>query len=101
MKVVNREETEEEVTDQPHPLLVTTFLSHGRERRALMSGAIDTGCAPTLAGTRWFEKFEVEPTNYGTPVEVVHDNETFRLQQSRRVLVQLFSWLPWDRTCSF
>ena len=101
VKVVNWEETEEEVTEELHPFLVTTFLSHGRERCALISGMIDTACAPTLAGTRWFEKFEVEPTNDGTPVEVVHDNETHRLQQSRGVLVQLFSRLPWARTCSF
>ena len=78
VKVVNWEETEEEVTEEPHPFPVTTFLTHGRERCAIMSGVIDTACALTLAGTRWFEKFEVELTKYGTPVEVVHDNETFR-----------------------
>ena len=60
MKVVNWEETEEQVTEEPHPFPVTTFLSHGRERCATTSGAIDTACARTLTGTRGLEKFEVE-----------------------------------------
>ena len=39
---------------------------------------IDTACARTLAGTRWFEKFQVELKKYATTVEVVPDSETFR-----------------------
>ena len=78
VKVVNWEETEEQVTEEPHPSRVTTFLSHGRERCATTSGEIDTACARTLAETRWCEKFEVELKRHATPVEVVPDNETFR-----------------------
>ena len=78
VKVVNWEETEEQVTEEPHPFLVTTFLTHGRERCATTSGAIDTACARTVAVTRWLEKFEVELKKHATPVEVVPDNETFR-----------------------
>ena len=54
------------------------FLSHGRDWRATTSGVIDAACARTLAGTRWFEKFEVELKKHATTVEVVPDNETFR-----------------------
>ena len=32
VKVVHWEETEEQVTEEPHPFPGTTFLSHGRER---------------------------------------------------------------------
>ena len=39
---------------------------------------IGTAWARTLAGTRWFENFEVELKRHATPVEVVPDNETFR-----------------------
>ena len=39
---------------------------------------IDTACARTLAGTRWFEKFEVELKKHATTVEVVPDSETLR-----------------------
>ena len=60
VKVVHWEETEEQVTEERHPFPVTTFLSHGRERCATTSEVIDTACARTLAGTRWFKKFEVE-----------------------------------------
>ena len=77
VKVVNWEETEEQVTEEPHPFPVTTFSSHGRERCATTSGVIHTACARTLAGTRWFEKFEVELKRHATHVEVVPDNETF------------------------
>ena len=78
VKVVNWEETEEYVTEEPPPFPVTTFLSHGRERCAPTNGAIDTAYARTLAGTRWFEKFEVELKKYATTVEVVPDSQTFR-----------------------
>ena len=78
VKVVNWEETEEQVTEEPHPFLVTTFLSHGRERCGTTSGVIDTACARTLAGTRWFGKFEGKLKRHATPVEVVSSNETFR-----------------------
>ena len=66
------------MTEEPRPFRVTTSLSHGRERCATTSGVIDTACARTLAGTRWFEKFEVELERHATPVEVEPDNETFR-----------------------
>ena len=59
VNVVDWKETEEQETEELHPFPVTTFLSHGREQCATTSGVIDT-CARTLAGTRWFEKFEVE-----------------------------------------
>ena len=39
---------------------------------------IDTACARALAGTHWFEDFEVELKRHATLVEVLHDNETFR-----------------------
>ena len=68
VKVVNWEETEEQVTDEPHPFLVTTFLSHVRERCGTTSGVIDTACARTLAGTGWFENVEVELKRHATPV---------------------------------
>ena len=73
VEVVNWEETEE-----PHPFPVTTFLSHGREPCATTSSVVDTACARTVAGARWFEMFEVELKRHATPVEVVSDNETFR-----------------------
>ena len=55
---------------------------------------IDTVCARTLAGTRWFEKFEVELKRHATTVEVVPDNETFRfgpgtVKKSSRALIFL------------
>ena len=78
MKVVNWEETDEQVTQEIRPFPVTTFLSHGRERCATTNGVIDTACARTLAGTRCFEKFEVELKKHATPVELVPDIETFR-----------------------
>ena len=78
VKVVNREETEERVTEESCPFPVSTFLFHVREQCATSSGVIDTACARTLAGTRWFTKFEVELKKHATPVELVPDNETFR-----------------------
>ena len=66
------------VTEESHPLLVTTCSSHGREQCGTTSGVIDTACARTLAGTRWFENFEVELNRHATPVEVVPDNDTCR-----------------------
>ena len=42
------------------------------------SGVIDAARARTLAGTRWFEKFEVELKRHATLVDVVPDSETFR-----------------------
>ena len=59
VKVVHWEETEEQVTEEPHPFPGTTFLSHGMRTCATTSGVIDTVCACTLAGTRLFEKFEM------------------------------------------
>ena len=55
---------------------------------------IDTACARTLAGTRWFEKFEFELKRHATTVEVVPDNETFRfgpgtVKKSSRALIFL------------
>ena len=67
------------MTEDPPPFPVTTSSSHGRERCAPTSGAIDTACARALAGTRWFEKFEAELKRHATTVEVVPDNEIFRL----------------------
>ena len=81
VKVVNWEETEEQDTEELHPFPVTT---HGRERCATTSGVIDTACALTRLLWKWC------PTM-----------KHFDLEQSRRVLVQLFSRLQWDRTCSF
>ena len=63
------------MTEEPRPFPVTTFFSHGRERCASTSGVIDTACAPTVAGTRWFEKVEVELKRHATPVPA---KETFR-----------------------
>ena len=80
VKVVNWEETEEQMTEEPHPFPVTAFLTHRRERCSATSGGIDTACARTLAGTRWFENFEVELKRHATPVEVVPDSETFRFR---------------------
>ena len=51
---------------------------HTGENGGTTSGLIDTACARTLAGTRWFENLEVELKRHATPVEVVPDNETFR-----------------------
>ena len=81
------------------PFQVTTFLSDGRERCATTSGVIDTACARTVAGTCWFEKFEMEMEKHATPVELV---PTMRrsdsdLVPSREVLGQLFSILLWDK----
>ena len=104
VEVLNWEETDEQVREKPHPFPVTAFfLSHGRGRRSATSGVIDTTCVRTLAGTRWFENFEVELKRHATPVEVVPENETFRLdlEQSRRVLTPSFSWLLWSRLFSF
>ena len=78
------------MTEESHPFPVTTFLSHGRAQCAIASGVIDTACARTLAGTRWFEKCVVELKRHATPVEVVPDNMKhfdLDLGQSRRVLV--------------
>ena len=76
--VVSWEETEEQVTEEPHPFPVTAFLSHGTEKCSATSGVIDTSCARILAGTRSLENFEVELKKHANPVEVVPDNETFR-----------------------
>ena len=91
------------MTEDLPPFPVTTFLSHGRERCAPTSGLIDTACARTLAGTRWFEKFEDELKRHATTVEVVPDNETFRfgpwaVKKSSRAIISL--WL-WDTQCSY
>ena len=62
---------------------------------ATTSGVIDTACARTLAGTRWFEKFEVELKRHATLVEVVPDSETIRFglgsvkKSSRAVIFQV------------
>ena len=56
----------------------TTFLPSGRKRCAVTGGVFNTACARTLAGTRWFEKFEVDLKKNATTVEVVPNNETFR-----------------------
>ena len=82
-----------------HQFPIITFLSHGQERRATTSGVIDTACARTLAGTRWFEKFEVELKKHATPVGAVHDNETFRfgpgaVTKSSRAVIFLFAVGP-------
>ena len=63
------------MTEESQPFPVTTFLSHGRAQSEIV---IDTACARTLAGTRWFEKIEVELKRHATFAEVVPDNETFR-----------------------
>ena len=78
VKVVSSEENEEHVIEGPPPFLVTTFLSHGRERCPTTSGVIGTACGRTVAGTRWFEKIAVELKKHATTVEVVPNNETFR-----------------------
>ena len=62
------------MTEESHPFLVTTFLSHKNQ----CATVIDTACARSLVGTRWFEKSEVELKWHATPVEVVPDSETFR-----------------------
>ena len=65
------------------------------------SGVIDTACARTLAGTRWFENFDVELKRHATHVEVVLESETFRFgpgaskKSSRAVIFPV-----WDRQCS-
>ena len=97
MKVVNWEEIEEQATEEPHQFPIITFLSHTRERWATTSGVIDTARARTLAGTRWFEKFDVELKRHGTLSEVVSDSGTLRF---RPEAVQLFSRFLWDQTCS-
>ena len=73
------EETEEQATEEPPSISYhQPYVSHRRGRCATTSGVIDTVCARTLAGNRWFEKFEIELKRDATPVEVVPDNETFR-----------------------
>ena len=62
----------------PPSFPVTTFLSHGRERCATRSGVIDTACDRTLAGTCWFQEFEVELKRHATTVEVVPGSERIR-----------------------
>ena len=78
MKVVHWEQTEGQATEEHHHFPPITFLSYGKERCATTSGVVDTACARTIAGTHWFEKFEIELKRHATPVEVVADNETFR-----------------------
>ena len=78
VKVVHWEETEKQATWEPHQFPPFTFLSYGKERCATTRRVIDTAWARTLAGTRWFEKFEIELKRHATPVEVVPDTETFR-----------------------
>ena len=78
MKVVNWVETEKPATNEIRPFLVTTLMSHVRERCGVTSGVIDTACARTLVGTRLLENFEVELKKRAIPVEVVPDNGTFR-----------------------
>ena len=103
MKVVSWEATEEQVMEEPGVFLVTAFLLHGGERCSATSGVIDAACARTLVGSRWFEGFEVELKRSESPVEVVPDNETFRLglgpvkQFSRAVIFQLL----WGRPISY
>ena len=68
MKVANWEETEEQVTEEIGPFLVTTFLSHGeREKDAprQAGSSILPVPAPWL-GLVGFEKFEVELTKHAT-----------------------------------
>ena len=83
------------VTEELHPFLVTTFSSPGREQCGTTSGVINTACARTFTGTRWFENFEVELKRHATPVEVVPDNDTFRFgpgavrKSSRAVIFQV------------
>ena len=79
VKVVRWVETEEQATEEPHQFPPKTLLSHGRERCATTSGVIGTACARTLAGTRWFEKFEIELKRHATPVEVVPDKKRYGL----------------------
>ena len=99
---VSWEETEEQVTEEPHPFPVAAFLSHEREQCSATSGVIDTSCARILAGTRSFENFEVELKKHATPVEVVPAMKHFDLDlvMSRRVLAQSFSPLLWGRMFS-
>ena len=80
----------------PHQFPPITFLSYGREWRATTSGVIDTACARALAGTRWFETFEVELKKHATTVEVVPDSETFRfgrgaVKKSSRAIIFLMA----------
>ena len=78
VNVVNWEETVGQATEEPHQFPIISFLTRGRERCATTSGVIDTACARTLVGTRWFVKFEIERKRHASPVEVVPDKETFR-----------------------
>ena len=80
VKVANWEEIEEQATEEPHQFPIITFLSHMRERWATTSGVIGTARALTLAGTRWFEKFEVELKRHATLSEVVSDSGTFQFR---------------------
>ena len=75
VKVVNWEETEEQDTEELHPLLVTTFFVT-RERN--MWNHQRCNRYRILAGTCLFEIFEVELERHATNLEVVPDNETFR-----------------------
>ena len=75
VKVVNWEETEEQDTEELHPLLFTTFFVT-RERN--MWNHQRCNRYRILAGTCLFENFEVELKRHATPLEVVPDNETFR-----------------------
>ena len=73
VKVVNLVETQKPATNEIRPFLVTTFLSHVRERCGV------TRAGSSMAGTRSFENFEVELKKRAILVEVVPDNETLRL----------------------
>ena len=71
VKVVNWEETEEHVTEDPiskYNLLVT------RERTVCHHERCNRDCMRPHPG----EKFEVELKKYATTVEVVPDSQTFR-----------------------
>ena len=75
VKVVNWEETEEQDTEELHPLLFTTFFVT-RERKVWNHQRCNR--YRILAGTCLFENFEVELKRHATLLEVVPDNETFR-----------------------
>ena len=82
--------------EESHPFPVIFFFTCGRQQCAIASGVIDTSCARTLAGTRWFEQFEVELNKHATLVEVVPDNETFRfglgiVKKSSRAVIFLLA----------
>ena len=82
--------------EESHPFPVIFFFTDGRQQCAIASGVIDTSCARTLAGTRWFEQFEVELKRHATLVEVVPDNETFRfglgvVKKSSRAVIFLLA----------